>query len=41
MNDELVLLDESYLSAVSELYQNAFNGDPWNDDWSDGNQLRE
>ena len=41
MNDELVLLDESFLSAVAELYQNAFNGDPWNDDWSDSNQLRE
>ena len=41
MNDELIFLDESYLSAVAELYQDAFNGDPWNDDWSDGNQLRE
>ena len=41
MDNELILLDESYLSAIAELYKNAFDGDPWNDDWSDNNQLRE
>ena len=41
MNYELIMLDGSYLSAIAELYKDAFNGDPWNDDWSDGNQLRE
>lgn len=35
------LLDESYLSAIADLYRNAFTGDPWNDDWSDREQLEE
>lgn len=28
-------LDESYLSAIVELYRTAFMENPWNDDWSD------
>ena len=39
MAEEFITLDESYLSAVADLYQRAFMGDPWNDDWSDRTQL--
>ena len=38
---ELIKLDESYLSTVSDLYSSAFIGEPWNDDWSDRGQLEE
>ena len=41
MKEEFVLLDESYLSAIADLYQSAFMGAPWNDDWSDRSQLEE
>ena len=41
MNYELIMLDGSYLSAIAELYKDAVNGDPWNDDWSDSSQLKE
>ena len=41
MNYELIMLDGSYLPAIAELYKDAFNGDPWNDDWSDSSQLKE
>lgn len=41
MNYELIMLDGSYLSAIAELYKDAFNCDPWNDDWSDSSQLKE
>jgi aminoglycoside 6'-N-acetyltransferase I len=40
MNEEIVLLDESYLDAVAELFAGAFKGEPWNDDWSDTVQLK-
>ena len=39
--EEFIRVDETYLFEIAELYKNAFNGDPWNDDWSDGNQLAE
>ena len=39
--EEFIKLDESYLSAVADLYQRAFMGEPWNDDWSDRAQLEE
>ena len=39
--NELIKLDESYLSTVSDLYSSAFVGKPWNDDWSDRGQLEE
>ena len=39
MREELIMLDESYLPAIAELYKNAFMGEPWNDDWSDRSQL--
>jgi ribosomal protein S18 acetylase RimI-like enzyme len=37
----LIELDDSYLPKMAELYQSAFSGDPWNDDWSDTAQLKE
>ena len=39
--EEFVLLDETYLPQMAELYKNAFRGEPWNDDWSDPVQLNE
>ena len=33
MNEEkLIVLDESYLPQMGELFKNAFAGEPWNDD---------
>ena len=40
-NEQLIELDDSYLSQMAELYKEAFGGAPWNDDWSDGVQLNE
>ena len=37
----LIELDESFLPKMAELYKEAFAGEPWNDDWSDSNQLNE
>ena len=39
--EELIILDESYLPEVAELYKTSFGGEPWNDDWSDDRQLTE
>ena len=39
--EEFIKLDESYLKEIAVLYQNAFMGEPWNDDWSDNTQLEE
>ena len=39
--EEFVLLDETFLPQMAELYKNAFRGEPWNDDWSDPVQLNE
>ncbi len=39
--EEIIMLDETYLSVIAELYRSAFKGDPWNDDWSDTVQLCE
>lgn len=39
--EEFIKLDESYLKEIAVLYQNAFIGEPWNDDWSDNTQLEE
>ena len=36
-----IILDESYLPQMAELFKNAFYGEPWNDDWSDSVQLNE
>jgi len=37
----LIELKESDLPRMAELYREAFAGRPWNDDWSDANQLSE
>ncbi len=39
--EEFIKLDESYLKEIAVLYQSAFMGEPWNDDWSDNTQLEE
>lgn len=33
-------LDESYSDEIRELFVNVFTKEPWNDDWSDENQLQ-
>lgn len=40
-NNQFIILDESYFKQAAELYRNAFKGEPWNDDWSDQQQLEE
>ncbi len=37
--EEFVLLNQSDLPEMAELYKSAFYGEPWNDDWSDEEQL--
>lgn len=32
-------LDESAISIIKELFVSVFSNEPWNDDWSDENQL--
>ena len=39
--EELIKLGPDRLSEMAALYQNAFKGEPWNDDWSDKKQLIE
>lgn len=39
--EQFILLDETYLPQMAELYKAAFSGEPWNDDWSDEKQLTE
>ena len=39
--EEFIMLDESFLTEMAELYRSAFKGEPWNDDWSDTVQLNE
>ncbi len=39
--EEFVILDRSYLKEMVSLYKSAFIGEPWNDDWSDEDQLTE
>ncbi len=41
MEEKFIVLDETYLSQMAELYKVAFGCEPWNDDWSDENQLKE
>ena len=40
-NEQFILLDESFLPQMAELYRSAFLGEPWNDNWSDDTQLME
>ena len=37
--ESFIVLDESYLPQMAELYKNAFGGEPWHDDWSNEKQL--
>ena len=39
--EQFIQLDESRLSEAAQLYEEAFAGEPWNDDWSDQKQLME
>ena len=41
MEEELILLEEKDLPVMAELYRVSFQGEPWNDDWSDPVQLME
>lgn len=37
--ERFALIDESCLPQMAELFRAAFSGEPWNDDWSDNEQL--
>lgn len=37
--EKMIVLDETYLPQMAELYKAAFSGEPWCDDWSDSTQL--
>ena len=39
MEETLILLDESYMDQMADLFKKAFAGEPWHDDWSDITQL--
>jgi aminoglycoside 6'-N-acetyltransferase I len=40
-NERFIILDETYLTQMTELYRSAFMREPWNDDWSRTEQLAE
>lgn len=39
--EEFIVLDDSRLAEMAQLYKISFAGEPWNDDWSDSVQLSE
>ena len=39
--EELIVLDESYLPQMTELFRSVFTREPWNDDWSDLEMLEQ
>ena len=39
--EEFVVLDHKYFPEMLRLFKSAFYGEPWNDDWSDEEQLAE
>ncbi|MCR4652681.1 MAG: GNAT family N-acetyltransferase [Eubacterium sp.] len=39
--EKFLVLDHTYLAEMADLYKSAFYGKPWNDDWSDREQLME
>ena len=41
MTTELIELTSTDLPKIAEIFRAAFAGDPWNDDWSDTEQLYE
>lgn len=40
-SEQLIILDETYLSQMAELYKRTFEQIPWNDNWNDSDQLTE
>lgn len=40
MTERFTEIDGSYVYGIAELYRSAFGHEPWNDDWSDEEQLR-
>lgn len=38
-SEQFIVLNETHLPQMAELYKNSFGREPWNDDWSDKNQL--
>ena len=40
MTELFTEIDGSYVYVIAELYRSAFGHEPWNDDWSDEEQLR-
>ena len=41
MDEDFIVLDESYLPEMAELFRKSFGREQWNDDWSDTEQLME
>lgn len=39
--ERFIELDSTYTESCAKLFQKAFAGEPWNDDWSDEHQLLE
>lgn len=39
--EQFVILDESYLLQMTELFYSVFKEEPWNDDWSDREMLEQ
>ena len=39
--EQFINLDESYFLEAAELYKDSFAGEPWNDDWSNKEQLHQ
>ena len=37
--EEFIRLDESHTAQMAALFKSAFEGDPWNNDWTDETQL--
>ena len=38
-SEQFIVLNETHLPQMAEIYKNSFGCEPWNDDWSDKNQL--
>ena len=39
--EEFKIINHTYIQEMARLYKSAFYGEPWNDDWSDEEQLTE
>ncbi len=40
-DEQFLILNESFIPQMSELFRSAFAGEPWNDDWSDSRKLND